>query len=57
MAEEVRDGRNVRMKPNILRKAHHMAIESQKTVGERVEEEIEEKKARTAREESGGQLK
>jgi len=50
MAEEVRQGRNIKIKPSILRKAHHRAIESQKRVGEWIEEAIEEKAAREERE-------
>ena len=43
MDEESRRSRNIKIKPSILRKAHHRAIESQKRVGEWVEEAIEEK--------------
>lgn len=43
MNDEVRQSRNIKIKPSILRKAHHSAIESQKRVGEWVEEAIEEK--------------
>lgn len=46
MAEEVRQGRSIKIKPSVLREAHHIAIESQKTVGKWVEEAIEEKIAR-----------
>jgi len=46
MAEEVRQSRNIKIKPNILRKAHHSAVESQKRLGQWVEEAIEEKLAR-----------
>ena len=41
--EEVRQSRNIKIKPNILRKAHHSAIESQKRLGEWLKEAIEEK--------------
>ncbi len=36
----------MKIRPSILRKAHHRAIESQKRVGEWLEEAIEEKIAR-----------
>ena len=43
MDEEKRRSRSMKIRPSILRKAHHRAIESQKRVGEWVEEAIEEK--------------
>jgi hypothetical protein len=43
MAEETRQSRNIKVKPSILRKAHHRAIESEKRLGEWLEEAIEEK--------------
>jgi len=43
MDGEARQSRNIRMKPSILRKAHHNAIESQKKLGAWLEEAIEEK--------------
>ncbi len=43
MDEEIRRSRSIKIKPRILREAHHRAIESQKRVGEWVEEAIEEK--------------
>jgi len=43
MAEEARQGRSIKIKPSVLRKAHHEAIESQKRLGEWVEEAVEEK--------------
>ena len=43
MDEERRRSRSVKIRPSILRKAHHRAIEAQKRVGEWVEEAIEEK--------------
>jgi len=43
MAEEARQGRSIKIRPSILRKAHHRAIESQKTLGEWLEEAIDEK--------------
>jgi len=51
MDEEIRRSRSLKIRPSILRKAHHRAIESQKRVGEWVEEAIEEKIARGEREE------
>jgi len=50
MAEEARQGRGIKIKPSVLRKAHHRAIESQKRLGEWIEEAIEEKTAREERE-------
>ena len=46
MNEEGRQSRNMKIKPSILRKAHHSAIESQKRLGEWLEEAIGEKAAR-----------
>ena len=46
MDEEIRRSRSMKIRPSILRKAHHRAIESQKRVGEWVEEAIDEKIAR-----------
>jgi len=43
MDKEIRRSRSIKIKPSILRKAHHRAIESQKRVGEWVEEAIREK--------------
>ena len=51
MAEEARQGRSIKVKPSILRKGHHRAIESQKRLGEWIEEAIKEKAAREEREE------
>jgi len=50
MGEEPRQGRSIKIRPSILRKAHHRAIESEKRLGEWVEEAIEEKAAREDRE-------
>ena len=50
MAEERRQGRSVKIRPSILRKAHHRAIESQKRLGEWIEDAIEEKIEREERE-------
>jgi len=52
MAEETRQGRSIKIKPSILRKAHHRAIESQKRLGEWVEEAIEEKIEREEKKDS-----
>ena len=52
MAEEPRQGRSIKVRPRILRKAHHRAIKSQKRLGEWLEEAIEEKAAREEREET-----
>ena len=43
MDEENRQSRSIKIRPSILRKAHHRAIESQKKLGAWVEEAIEEK--------------
>jgi len=51
MTEETRQSRNIKIKPSILRKAHHRAIESRKKLGAWIEEAIEEKAAREEREE------
>ena len=51
MVEEALQARNIKIRPSILRKAHHRAIESQKRLGKWVEEAIEEKAAREEREE------
>ena len=50
MAEEPRQVRSIKIRPSILRKAHLRAIESQKRLGEWLEEAIEEKAAREERE-------
>jgi len=52
MAEEARQGRSIKIKPSVLRKAHHRAIESQKRLGEWVEEAIEEKAIREEKKDS-----
>ncbi len=46
MDKETRGSRSMKIRPSILRKAHHRAIESQKRVGEWLEEAVEEKIAR-----------
>jgi len=43
MDKEIRQSRSMKIKPSVLRKAHHRAIESQKRLGEWVEAAIEEK--------------
>jgi len=43
MDQEIRQSRSMKIRPSVLRKAHHRAIESQKRVGEWVEEAIKEK--------------
>ena len=43
MDQEIRRSRSMKIRPSVLRKAHHRAIESQKRVGEWIEEAIEEK--------------
>ena len=50
MDAEIRQSRSMKVRPSILRKAHIRAIESQKRLGEWVEEAIEEKLAREERE-------
>ena len=50
MAEELRQGQSIKIRPSILRKAHHRAIESQKRLGEWIEEAMEEKAVREKRE-------
>ena len=49
MDKELRRSRSIRVKPSILRKAHHGAIESQKGLGKWIEEAIEEKLEREER--------
>jgi len=49
MAGEVRQSRNIRIKPSILQKAYHKAVEAQKRVGEWLEEATEEKIEREER--------
>ena len=51
MDQEIRRSRSMKIRPSVLRKAHHRAIESQKRVGEWVEEAIEEKLAKEEKEE------
>jgi len=46
MNEETRQSRSIKIKPSILRKARHRAIDSQKRLGQWLEEAIEEKAKR-----------
>jgi len=46
MAEESRQPRSIKIRPSILRKAHHKAIESEERLGRWIEDAIEEKVAR-----------
>jgi len=41
--EETRESRSIKIRPSILRNAHHMAIEEGKSLGQWIEEAIEEK--------------
>ena len=50
MSEEPRQPRSIKIRPSILRKAHHRAVESEKRLGEWMEEAIEEKAAREEKE-------
>ena len=43
MAEESRQARCIKIRPSVLRKVHHRAIESQKRLCEWIESAIEEK--------------
>jgi len=52
MGEEIRQSRGIKIRPSILRKAYHRAIESNKRLGEWVEEAIEDKAASEGREET-----
>lgn len=51
MNEEARESRSIKIKPSILRNAHHAAIEEGKSLGRWIEDVIEEKLARKKREE------
>jgi len=48
--EEVREGKYIKLKPSILKKARLGAVSSDKALGKWMEEAIEEKVAREARE-------
>ena len=43
MNEEARESRSIKIKPSILRNAHHAAIEEGKSLGWWLEEAIDEK--------------
>ena len=43
MDTQIRQSRSVKIKPSILRKVHHRAIECNKRIGEWIKEAIEEK--------------
>jgi len=49
MARERRQSRSIKIKPSILRKARHCAIDAGMTLGQWVEAAIEEKVAREER--------
>ena len=55
MAEERRQPRSIKIRPSMVRKAHHMAIESQRTLGEWIEGAIEEKASREEEEQRKNQ--
>jgi len=42
MNEEVRESKSIKMKPSIVRKAHHVAIEEGKALGKWIEDAIED---------------
>ncbi len=44
--QEVREGKYIKLKPSILKKARLRAVSSDKALGEWIEEAIEEKAAR-----------
>ena len=50
MNDEVRQAKNIKMKPSIVRRAHQKAKEEGKTLGRWLEDAIEEKIAREERE-------
>ena len=43
MDDEVRQSKSIKMKPNIVRKAHRNAVEAGKTLGRWIEDAIKEK--------------
>jgi len=49
MNEEARESRSIKIKPSILRNAHHAAIEEGKSLGRWIEDAIEEKIEREER--------
>ena len=48
MAHEIRQPRSIKIRPSILREAHHEAIEVGKRLGEWIENAIEEKLERNS---------
>jgi len=48
---EARQGKSIKLKPSILKKARVRAVSSDKTLGQWLEEAIEEKAARQEKEE------
>ena len=53
MNDEVRESRSIKIKPSIVRKARHEAIDQGKTLGRWIEDAIEEKITRAEKEEAG----
>lgn len=51
MNEEAKESKHIKMKPSIVRKAHHQAKEEGKTLGRWIEDAIEKKLAREKTEE------
>ena len=49
MNEEARESRSIKIKPSILRNAHHAAIEKGKSLGRWIEDAIDEKIEREER--------
>ncbi|MHC3130287.1 MAG: hypothetical protein IBV52_09460 [Candidatus Bathyarchaeota archaeon] len=49
MDEEARESRSIKIKPSILRKAHHTAIEEGKSLGRWIEDAVKEKIEREER--------
>ena len=43
MNDEVRKSKSIKMRPSVVRKAHHEAIEEGKSLGRWIEDAIEEK--------------
>ena len=52
MNDEVRKSKSLKMRPSVVSKAHHKAIEAGKTLGRWIEDAIEEKLAREEKEET-----
>ncbi len=53
MNDEARQSRSIKMKPSIVRKARHRAVEEGKTLGRWIEEAIDEKIEREERVKEG----